>query len=172
MKGEIVPLMSINYTVKYAETFLSLVGAKTNRLVHQTRQQHSQKPARSSSSAVAFSIFYSLAIPSGKFIPSSKVMLVGISSPRTLVSLRIPPDKIGFLDQAHPSSAGPWLSCSESSLSWKSTIAQILNTPDFNGHWCPCMKCLPPLLQADLFHFKIHTLFVLFCTPRTLEARG
>lgn len=45
MKGEIVPLMSINYTVKYAETFLSFVGAKTNRLVHQTRQQHSQEQA-------------------------------------------------------------------------------------------------------------------------------
>lgn len=79
------------------KTFLSSLGAKTNRLVHKTKQQHSQKQALFFSflSDCSFSS-YILAIPSGRFIPNSKAVLAHISF-RELGSPQVPPNELVFL---------------------------------------------------------------------------
>lgn len=73
------------------KTFLSSVGAKTNRLVHKTKQQHSQKQALFFSLLPDCSFSSSiLAIPTGRFIPNSQVVLACISSSRELGSSPVP----------------------------------------------------------------------------------
>lgn len=129
-------------------TFLSSVAAKTNRLVHKTKQQHSQEQALLFLFLPVLFPSYILAIPQGRFVPSSKVMLACVSSPRELGPSQALPSKLVFPLSSDQTSAGQPVPFRESLLSTifhycsKSQLFQMLA----NTH----------VPQRDIFtHFSI-----------------